>query len=180
MNFSTEYLANGFPKSGCHALAKGMELLGVPEARVIHVKTLAEIPEGGKVVTIFRHPKNCLVSMCRWRSKPLCTGSLIQLINDYDGAGLMVKALGEYEHWQQDGYWVRYEDLVTSDAALRGVAEHLGIPFLENAWPNLPGLTLTWTGKPSDWREHWNEHLDNLWRSEGLHDLQERLGYVDG
>src|SRR5882724_10924661 len=157
-------IANGFPKAGGHALKKGLELLGHP---VIfnHYPFPSDIPRDAKHIIIFRNPRNCLISMVRWLGKPLTTGTIISTLRDYHNNQSMAKTLSQYIPWKQPSQmldegdsWldvplcVNYENLMMSDAALRHIATYLETPFYEDAFKNLPGLTATWSGKPSKWK----------------------------
>jgi hypothetical protein len=170
-------IANGFPKSGTHALRKGLELLGLDDVEVGHFP-YPELPEGPRI-TIFRNPRNCLVSMARFKGLPVATGYLMRLVRAYNG-GPMADELRGYLPWRGVAHCVRYEDLVASDACLRGIAAYLERPYPEDAFPNLPGLTMTWTGSPSDWRQHWSAELQAVWEAEGMAELERELGYLNG
>lgn len=172
-------IVNGFPKTGCHALKKGVELLGAAPVDLIHepAGTLASLD--APMVVSFRDPRNVLISRCRWDQRPLASGSLINLLRDCDGEPF-VTGYRRYLPWLEDERvrCMPYEALTGSDAGLRLVALYLGIPYLEDAFVNLPGLTMTWTGKPSVWQDHWTEQLSKEWKLYGGDDLEHELGYA--
>ena len=178
-------LCNGIPKSGTHALLKGLELLGYPRGPVVTWQhtffPFTEQRWWDKHVFIYRHPRNCLVSYIRWRQRPVTTGHLIGAIYDYLYAMPFADAIRTMQGWlsDPDTHCLRYEDFVANDAALRGVAAYLGSPYYEDAFEHLPGLTETWTGAPSDWNSVWNEQVQAVWVAEGLQELQVQLGYND-
>jgi hypothetical protein len=175
-------LVNGFPKSGTHAIKKGVELLGLEVKAHLHEPHPYSVSSRDRHVCIFRNPRNCLVSMCRFKGMPLVTGSLIRLLRDYDGHGPMAAYYESFLPWREDPgcLCVTYEDLCASDAALRRIAEYLDTPYFEDAWPSLPGLTLTWTGVPSNWREHWSQSIQSAWASSGMVEVEQKAGYVNG
>ena len=63
------------------------------------------------------------------------------------------------------------------DQQMREIAAYCGVPYLDDAWPNLPNHTKTWTGRLSDWREHWTPAVDAAWAAAGGPALLERWGY---
>jgi hypothetical protein len=178
-------IVNGFPRSGTHALLKAIQLLGIPAANepfdegviAVHFGSKEKIPKGVKHICIFRHPKNCLISECRFMGKPLASGFLIGFIKNFRDGRLMKEMLSQYLGWKKKAYCVSYEDLVKDDKCLREIAKYLQVPYLEDAFPNLPGLTFTWSGKPSNWEEHWNDEIEKVWVESGMNELQTKLGY---
>lgn len=185
-------IANGFPKTGTHALKKAIELLGL--TRVQHMHQPHHRATGGKpfkfdgrMVIVYRHPRNVLVSTCRALGNATASGNLIGLIRDHrspfspSDVGSMARAYRAYLPWRDDKRClvVRYEDLVSSDASLRRMAGYLGVPFLDDAFANLPGLSPTWSGAPSRWQDHWSEAVEAVWIEAGMQALQEELGYAE-
>lgn len=176
---SMEYIANGFPKSGTHALLKALELLGAGSVSIAHHPYGWQRPPESVHMCIFRHPRNCLISMCRFQGFPVVTGYLLKLIQSYGTFGRMADCLSGFLPWRSEAgvLCITYEDLMASDASLREIAEFAGLPFLDDAFRNLPGLTKTWSGKPSQWIEYWNPILDEAWASSGMLALEKELGY---
>ena len=179
-------IANAVPKSGTHALLKAIELLGVPQAKetfgegvmLTHLEATETIPDEVKVVTVFRNPRNCLVSMCRFQGRPIAAGFLIGIIRAYMVRDKSMRAYFEaFLPWMEQSHCIRYESLCDSDETLRGVAAFLGVPYLDDAFPNLLGGTMSWTGKPSDWRAHWNDSIQRVWEEEGMDEIEKVLGY---
>jgi hypothetical protein len=168
---------NGMQKTGTHALVKGVQLLGFPEGWILH--THQSYPyKYDKHICIFRHPRNCLISMCRWNRQPITTGMLIKFLREYDHYKSMTEIAKGFTPWlNSSALIIRYEDLVASDLTLRTIAQYLDVPYLEDAFSNLPGLTLTWTGKPSRWEDYWNEELDRVWINEGMQEVQTAWNY---
>lgn len=92
-----------------------------------------------------------------------------------------VKHYRRYTRWLTDPdlslLVVRFEDMLANDGELRRIAQWLGVPFQDDAFEVLYGGSRTWSGRLSDWREHWNDQVDAKWRSCGAQTLQDELGY---
>ena len=167
---------NGFPKHGNHPLVKACQLLGVPCA-------VSHIPFGGQVeakhLFIKRDPRNALIAWLRMFGQPETAGMFITTFRQYQNSPL-VGQMAAYEGWLQDAdtYQVRYEDLIASRVTMEGIAGYLGIPYLEGAFEELPGVTLTWTGpNHSDYRTIWTPEVETVWAAEGGPELLDRWGY---
>lgn len=171
---------NGFPKCGNHAVKKGIELLGVIDVEINHRPYSDVMPWTftGQLVMPIRHPRNVLISKCRWEHRPLCSGSLIGFVRKFDHEPMQVE-YGAFLPWMRYArvLTVRYEELVSSATTLRTIASFLQVPFLTDAFPNLPGITYSWNATPSRWEDHWSPALDRVWADEGMTDLEGRLGY---
>lgn len=168
---------NGFPKHGNHALVKAVQLLGVP-CDVQHIPYGPVIAQASKYIFIKRDPRNALVSWLRFMGKPVTQGMFITALNDFDGRTL-VAAMAEYEGWLTDAntFVVKFEDLIASDAAMQGIATYLGVPYLSDAFPALPGGTMTWTGALSDYTPIWTPDVQTAWDAAGGPALLTRWGY---
>jgi hypothetical protein len=168
-------LVNGFPKSGTHAAAKAVELLGVPciHAHWPHPK----LPEHTHHVFIKRDPRNVLLSWIRASGNPLTEGMTIRYIRQFI-TGSLVDDVSAFVGWlHQDTFVMRFEDLIANDAEMRRLAKFLEVPYLDDAFPNLPGHTTTWTGKYSDYRAVWTPQIESAWNAEGGHETLEAWGY---
>lgn len=187
-------LLNGAPKSGTHALAKAVELLGIPflldreqwlrtsgpAAHMDHVDWPAEIV-ADRHVLIVRDPRNVLLSWMRASSRPLTVGGAMATLRAYDGAAeTFVQHCRRFTPWidAPGVFVVRYEDL-TGDggATMQRLADHLGVPCPPDAYLNLPGFTATWTGEPSDWRTLWSPEIEAVWVETGGPALLADMGY---
>jgi hypothetical protein len=163
---------NGPPKMGNHALWKACELLGIATDGVNHIA--ADEPRGDeRFIFIKRDPRNALVSWVRFNGMPVTQGTLIAAMADY------LPQLPQYEGWltAPGVLVVSFERLVADDQQMREIASFAGVPYLDDAWPNLPDHTKTWTGRLSDWREHWTPAVDAAWVAAGGPALLERWGY---
>lgn len=162
---------NGAPKMGNHALWKACELLGIVTDGVRH-EAYAEAEPGRRLFTR-RDPRNALVSWVRFSNLPVTQGTLISAMADY------LPQLPQYEGWltAPGVLVVAFERLVADDQQMREIASFAGVPYLDDAWPNLPDHTKTWTGRLSDWREHWAPAVDDAWVAAGGPALLERWGY---
>lgn len=166
---------SGFPKSGCHALAKACQLLGQP-CRPEH------LPFGSAVQTphlfIKRDPRNLLVSWLRFTAQPVTPGMTITAFRRFQTRPL-VEEMAEYQGWLTDPgtLVVRYEDLIADDTEMRRIALHLGVPYIEGAWEALPRLTYSWRWPHSTWRTVWTPEVDAVWQAEGGPELMAAWGY---
>jgi hypothetical protein len=114
---------------------------------------------------------------------PLTAGSLIQVVREYDPAKTpMAAEYAGYLPWRDDPSTlsITYEALVESPAELGRIAAYLGVPCPEETFEAIPGLTRTWTGAPSNWREHWSAGLQAAWKKAGMVELERRAGYMNG
>lgn len=171
--------ANGFPKTGTHALKKAIELLGC-EAELKHEPHKIFYK---KMVVIFRNPRNVLVSECRWQYKRVTTGRMILTLRKWEHEGAtsfyetMAEEYSRYLHWKEDPnvLCVNYEDLIKDDKTLRKIADYLGVPYLEDAFPNLEGLTRTWNRVKSNWEKYWSPEVEKVWKETRADLLEEKL-----
>jgi hypothetical protein len=166
---------NGFPKSGNHALVKAVQLLGQP-CEVNHVPFGSPVVE--KHVFIKRDPRNVVCSWLRFIGRPVTDGMFLTSFRNFQGRAL-VSEMADYEGWfgDENTHVVRYEDLISDEACIRGIAEFLTVPYLKSAFSNLPGLTRTWNAAHSDYRAIWTPEVAAVWEAEGGDDLLKRWGY---
>ena len=167
---------NGFPKSGNHALVKACELLGVP-CKVNHRGTQEGLPEGTTHhLLIVRDPRDVVISMLRFNRQPVTPGMFIARLRCFEFAHL-VEEMALFEPWLKTAFVVRYEDLIRDSTEMERIAAHLGTPYFEGTWEELPGLTYTWNDVHSDYRKIWNPHLEETWAKDGGKELLARWGY---
>lgn len=166
---------NGFSKSGNHALVKAVQLLGQP-CEVNHIP-FGEVIEG-KHIFIKRDPRNVICSWLRFNGRPVTPGMFITAFRLFQTASLNDE-MAEYEGWLSDtsAHVVRYEDLISDDSCIRGIATFLEIPYLAGAFENLPGLTRTYYPDHSDYRAIWSPEVEAVWSAEGGPELLARWGY---
>lgn len=169
--------ANGFPKHGNHALVKALQLLGVV-CDVNHEPYSPAARRGLPAVFVKRDPRTALVSWLRFEAKPVTQGMFLSKMRFLATAPLFDE-LAAYEGWLTDANTivVRYEDLIASDAALRELAQRLGVPFLEDAFENLPGATRTWNVTPSSYAPIWTPTVQAAWSEAGGDEVLRRWGY---
>lgn len=167
--------ANGFPKSGNHALVKALQLLGQPCA-VNHLPFGEQVAE--KHVFIKRDPRNVICSWLRFRGQPVTAGMFLTVFRRFQERSL-IDEMADYEGWLSDPATlvVRYEGLIESDAAMHSIAEYLGVPYLAGAFEALPGMTRTWYADHSDYQTIWMPEVESAWNAEGGPDLLARWGY---
>ena len=170
-------LINACPKHGTHALQKAVELLGQPAGEVHHIPFGESLPVGTtKHLYIYRDPRNAILSWMRWDGKEITDGMLMAAIR----GPKYLPATRQYAGWlsDRDTYKVRYESLVADDAIMRDLAEFLGVPYLDSAHPNLPGLTRTWRSDHSDFTKIWTPAVAACWSEAGGDDLVKKFGYL--
>lgn len=165
---------NGFPKCGNHALVKAVQLLGQP-CSVEHTPFTAPI---GQHILIKRDPRNVVCSWLRFNRQPVTSGMFLTSFRLFQG-GTLVDEMAEYEGWLADPETlvVKYEDLIASDAEMRRIAAYLGVPYLDGAFEELPGMTRTWYADHSDYSLVWTPEVEAVWVAEGGPELMARWGY---
>lgn len=74
---------------------------------------------------------------------------------------------------------VRYEDLISKPDTFKDIAEHLEVPFLEDAFLGLPCHTATWNPDHSDYSKvaGWTDVVEDVWQSIGGIELERQFGY---
>lgn len=170
-------LCNGFPKSGNHALVKACELLGQP-ATVNHI-VYQPLPNEARHVFIRRDPRNVLVSQLRHMRDQVTPGKFLSRFRSLSGSLSLSDEMAHFEGWLHDAqtHVVRYEYLTSDERAMRGIAEFLGVPYIDGAFAELPGHTATWNEVRSDYREVWTPEVQEIWAAEGGNELLARWGY---
>ncbi len=177
-------ITNGFPKAGNHALVKACELLGVP-ASVIHLpywRKEEHFEQEGlvdpKTIFIKRDPRNIVVSWIRFLRNPVTVGMFLTKFRKFREASL-IDEMANFEPWltHPNSLVIRYEDLIASEDVIRQIAAFVGVPYLEGAFPELPGATRTWNDVPSDYRTVWTPEVERIWNEEGGGELLSRWGY---
>jgi len=196
-------ICNGIQKHGTHALLKAVELLGVPVryndypgAELWHLKygdlpireretgqsMKGDLPDYAKHIFIVRNPKDAFISWMRDRTHAISTGMLMSKLRTFEDC-TYVEHCEPYLAWlnHPGTLVVRYEELISDGgASIKKIADYLDVPFLEDAFPNLPGHTLTWTNEHSDYKtlSAWTSMVDQVWAEIGGNELSGRLGYA--
>ena len=162
---------NGAPKMGNHALWKACCLLGITTTGVQHIAHGAQIV--GPHIVIKRDPRNALVSWLRFHGLPVTQGMLITHMAPY------LAVIAPFVGWLADpgALVVQFERLIESDEQMREIAAHCGVDYLEDAWPNLPNHTKTWTGSLSDYTQHWTPAVESAWNDCGGAEVLAAWGY---
>jgi hypothetical protein len=90
-----------------------------------------------------------------------------------------IAAMAEYESWLADPNTlaIRYEDLIASDVVMKQIADYLGVPYIDGAFEELPGYTITWNEEHSDYNTIWTPQVQQAWAAEGGNELLSRWGY---
>jgi hypothetical protein len=128
----------------------------------------AERLEGFKVITVFRDPRNCLISYCRHRKRvDGLEVSTAEALASYWGTPF-VPLYRAFLRWRSLSVVLRYEEL---PAAMIGDGEAI-YTAAERHWN-------TRTGSPSDWTEDWGQGDHRAWREAGGPELLHEAGYAD-
>jgi hypothetical protein len=160
---------------GNHALVKACNLLGI-KAHVTHRPWNGETPTNH--IFIKRDPRNTLVSWLRHTGKPITQGMFICGLADYDGKPF-AQTLDHYANFLDDPKTlvIKYESLILNDLEMRRIAGHFGVPFLDDAFANLPGGTNTWRGDHCNYHAIWSPAVAQAWNDAGGAELLTRWGY---
>ena len=168
-------ICNGIPKSGTHALARACQLLGLTTK---HQHTPHAEKSGDRQILIARNPRDMMVSWLRFNRAQVTQGFLIHLFRDFDGHPLR-ESFARYEPYLTDGTLVvRFEELFTDDGAtLQRIADYAGVQVLDDAYDNIVGLTKTYTGEHSNWRDHWSDAVEDAWVIAGGLEVEKAWSY---
>ena len=169
-------ILNGLAKSGNHALKKTCALLGV-ELQVNHIR-YADKVQGEKYLFVARHPKNVMCSAIRMTRGCATPMGMINSI-PYGVMGSRLNECAEhFAPWLHDADTtvIRYENELMTPAGVQKVADWLGVPFVD-VTAQIPGDTVTWTGRPSDWQLCWNDEVQAVWEANGGLLLEAAYGY---
>lgn len=161
----------GFPKHGNHALAKAVQLLGVP-CQVTHIPWSEEMGyRDAPRLMIVRDLRDGLVSWLRMKKLPLTPGMVMARLRQWadDESGTLVEQLAHYEGWLTDPatFRVSYERLNVTATEMQRIAEHLDVSYPRDAWGSLWGGTRTWNAVHSDHRPLWTPEVEAVWQEIG-------------
>lgn len=133
-----------------------------------HVHARAQLPAGFMVVTIFRDPRNVLVSYARHQQRVHGNRiSLVEALHDFLGRPFMEVYRGFLPWRRGRSLCLRYEDFPAGFAG-----DGAGLYRHAKRDHN------TWTGEPSNWREVWDYEIDHAWRNAGGWFLVRDAGYA--
>ena len=185
-------LCNGIPKSGTHYLALCLELMGFPKVYepkegpcclMNHWIEAEKLPEHDHHIFIIRHPRNALISLLRNQGPSLIPGALISAIRAYPAArpGLsMAQFYEQFFGWLEDSgcVTVRYEEMLSDGGKTIQKIANLTGGIADEVYASAPKIqTATWTGQPSDWREHWTPDVEAVWQDNNCPVIERALGY---
>lgn len=172
-------ITNGFPKSGNHALAKAVQLLGV-NCQVDHFPwedhwSMTSVPR----IFIKRDPRNIVLSWLTHKKIPHTPYNFIKCLRNFDNQGDLITQLATYEGWLHDPQTLQiaYEDLISNEKCMQQIAEYLNVPYTPKLWDYLPGMTWSWTDNHADFTTIWNSRIEKAWNQEGGDKLLTRWGY---
>lgn len=171
---------NGCARSGTHALQKAVELLGLPVYKnIVEMRregyNYCEHDENVKEIFIHRHPKNRMISRLR----------RIHNFNPSEGQ-IISGTYFEYDEQIQflpflsdpNCLIITLEDLIKDDQCLRSIASWLNVAYLEDAFPNLPGMTYSWHPVPSKWEDYWTPAINDAWIANRGTELEQAFGWI--
>ena len=167
-------VCSGAPKSGTHLLLKAVGLFGGHLDQPEHLHEPYWHKSARKrYINIKRNPRNTLISWVRYNRLPLDEESIFSQV------AIVVAEGFTYIPWlsDRDTLTVEFENLNSDPQELAKIAEFIGKPLVKDHYPKLWGSTKTFTGKLSNWREHWTPALEAEWvRCHGI-ELEQALGY---
>ena len=73
---------------------------------------------------------------------------------------------------------VKFEDLISDESVTETIANYLEVPFLDDVFPNLEGLTITWTGEYSDHTKYWTDEIQQAWIKARGPEIERMFGYA--
>lgn len=133
-----------------------------------HVPTRYDL-QGFRVITVFRDPRNCLVSYIRHRKREEGLHvSIPEALESYWDSGPFVAVYQSYLGWRGRSLVVRYED-IPADVAGDGSGIYAG---QARDWN-------TRTGEPSRWQDWWDAEAEAAWIAYGGLRLLVEAGYRD-
>jgi hypothetical protein len=161
------------PKNG-HPAVHGVPDLGMAAVRMIpdNCYILAHVPstyqlEGLRVITVFRDPRNVLVSYCRYRNAENGLNVRVhQALDDFYGSPFCMVYRG-YLGWRGRSLCLRYEE-IPEQVAGQG----------QGIYAREPRDWNTRTGKPSRWQDWWDEEAQAAWIRTGGLSLLHEAGYT--
>ena len=167
--------ANGFPKSGNHALVKAMQLLCI-DCQIHHLPFGSPVAE--KYVFIKRDPRNVLCSWLRFNGQEVTPTRFLGAFRRFQTRPL-IEELADYEGWLTDRKTliVRYEDLISDNTEMSRIAGFIEVPYVDGAFEELPGMTRTWFDNHSNFMNIWTPEVAAVWADEGGNELLKRWGY---
>lgn len=183
-----EVIVTGIPKSGTNATEKACKLLNANPSPHQHTANY-RLANQHKVVCVFRHPRNVLVSAVRYQNHQIrgmdaavTEKKMIDQFFDFFNGSLSASYAAYMKWFGTKAHILKFEELFEphsdNQQTLDALADYLGKPRQWYDPTQLLGGTYTWTGRLSQWQEHWTPELDKLWIEEGMIDIETKLGYI--
>lgn len=171
-----------------------------------HVLHEPKLYNDHKVITIFRDPRNALVSAMRYKPAPQTKGGeyyfrgkyklsgkhrILDLIrNGYNKFPTWADYTRAFLPWLKHGLPVRFETINTINT-LKAIRDYLGadgdVDYLSGHLigngkeiDNRPmyAADSTWSGELSDWHDYWDDEIQAAFEETGCHTLLKELGYA--
>jgi len=174
----------GIAKSGTNATEKACRLIGLNPTHHQHTANY-HIAETEKVAYVYRHPRNVLISAVRYwnaqvrgSTQDITEEKLIDKVFDMGNASIYAIYYSHLEWLDSKACVFRFEDLIASKDVMDKIADYMNVerPSL-GKFLALQGDTPTWTGRLSNWEEHWTDKLNKIWKAEGMLEIERLYGY---
>lgn len=180
----SDLLVIGIPKSGNNVTERACKLLGLSPAGHTHTANY-HLADTNKVVYVYRNPRNVLISALKYRNHQrrgaedtITQDKLIDVFYDFFNNSLPSVYTGYMPWMSSKACIVRFEDLLSSKNEMDRIADYMGVQRTsDDAFKRLYGESPTWSGKLSEWKDHWGDSIDNIWNMEGMPEIEKSLGY---
>lgn len=167
-------LLNGSPKTGTHLLARAISLFG--ERSITRGHKPYDPNFMGISIHIRRCPRNVIISAIRHfdAKRGVNDETILQYIP------MIIKEMYGYIGWlsHPNTLNVTFEKILTDPNELERIRKFLSKPETHTSlFREVWGGTATFTGKLSNWRDHWTPKVSEAYKQAGGHTLENALGY---
>lgn len=179
-----DLLIVGIPKSGNNVAERACRLLGLNPSNHRHTANY-HLAKSSKVVYVYRNPRNVLISALRYRNHQrrgdedvITQDKLIDVFYDFFNSSLSSVYMAYMPWMHSSACVVRFEDLIASKTEMDRIADYMLVKHsTDDTFKRLYGESPTWTGKLSEWQNHWGSAIDHIWNMEGMTKIEKQLGY---
>lgn len=169
------YLCNGSPKTGTHLLCRVVALFENSARSIEHVHEPWQDGLNEKHIHITRIPRNVIISALRFFNPRdgITEDSIIRQIP------LTINEMNSYLQWSySDGVLnVMFEKILSDEDELKRISDYLNLPIVDDHFYRMWGGTSTFSGKLSNWRDHWSDNIEKVYAECGGIKLESALGY---
>ena len=162
---------NGAMKTGTHLLLSAVSLFGV---KTRHAHDEHGVTVAGPHLHVIRHPKNVLVSWCRYVYQNDSEQILI------DNMFRAIRPVMAFAPWldEEGVLTVRYEYLLEDPNSIEIMGRFLGLEPVEDHHKRIHGTGPTYTGNPCHWQDHWTPRLQQAWEDADGREAEIAYGYL--